>query len=83
MMLVTEKKRPSDAFAEWPDGWHTILAECVEVQVPSGKVSLNKNLVMQVGKRKPLVYSEARKAGLLLEVSEGFWKKLAKRFKKK
>lgn len=83
MCLVETHSRPPEAYAEWPKGWHPMLSECVEVQVPPGKVSINQKLLMQVGKKKPLVFSEARKTGHLVEVPDSFWSKLKKRFGKK
>lgn len=83
MILVEADKRPPEAYAQWPEGWHPLLASCVEVQVPPGKVKINQRLLMQVGKKKPLVFSEARKTGHLVEVPLGFWAKLKKRFKRK
>lgn len=83
MTLVEADKKPVEAYAEWPAGWHPLLHKCVEVQVPPGKVSINQRLLMQVGKRQPLVFSEARKTGYMVEVPAGFWTKLIKRFKRK
>lgn len=83
MTLVQAEKRPVEAYAEWPKGWHPILHKCVEVKVPPGKVSINQRLLMQVGKKQPLVFSEARKTGYMVEIPPSFWAKLKKRFFKK
>lgn len=81
MILVDADKRPIEAYAEWPKGWHPLLAKCVEVQVPPGKVTINQRLLMQVGKKQPLVFSEAKKTGYMVEIPVGFWAKLKKRLK--
>lgn len=84
MVLVDGEKRPEHAYAEWPKGWHPLLAQVVEVKVPPGKVSINLGLLMQVAKKQPLLYSKAKETGLVFEVPEkGFFKKLMKRFKRK
>lgn len=83
MRLVESKKRPVDAIAEWPEAWSPLLAECVEVKVPPGTVTINKALVMLCGKRLPQIYSIARQTGLVIEDPPvGFFKRIFRRKKK-